>query len=247
MWCQVRPQSKHSHLAVRLVASRSRQAAFERLGLAHGRQRVSLTPASGRGKDSQSSPTAPGKYPRTPHLPFSPGVAVDDLQCSAADTQVFQGSQVVITEKLDGGNCCIHAGKVFARTHSAEATHASFAPVKALAAAWWEVEPQLALFGENMTAVHSIKYDALRSNFYLFGVLDCQTQEWFSWDDVEATAASLLIPTAPVLYFGTFASSMSIQKWMEAAIRLPSSVGEHAPREGFVIRTSAGMQKGVHR
>lgn len=32
----------------------------------------------------------------------------------------------MITEKLDGGNCCMFSGKVFARTHKHEATHASF-------------------------------------------------------------------------------------------------------------------------
>lgn len=66
--------------------------------------------------------------------------------------------------------------QVYARTHTAEAVHASFAPIKALAATWWDLDPHIALFGENMTAVHSIKYDGLRSNFYLFGVFDCQRQ-----------------------------------------------------------------------
>lgn len=61
-------------------------------------------------------------------------------------------------------------------------------------------------------------------------------QVWFSWDEVESMAASLHIPSAPVLYSGTFDSPKSIQKWMEEAISLPSTVGQQAPREGFVIR-----------
>lgn len=67
--------------------------------------------------------------------------------------------------------------QVYARSHSSEATHASFGPIKALAASWWgRVDDDLALFGENMTAVHSIRYDNLASSFYLFGVLSCCRQ-----------------------------------------------------------------------
>jgi hypothetical protein len=55
----------------------------------------------------------------------------------------------VVTEKLDGGNCCIHRGAVYARTHKHPATHPSFGPVEALAAAQLaDVPPHLALFGE---------------------------------------------------------------------------------------------------
>lgn len=110
--------------------------------------------------------------------------------------------QVVVTEKLDGGNCCIHNGAVYARTHRQPASHPSFGPIKALAAQWQALRQdldlslssclglsvaeqhtvcnyplrkeevsmleRLALFGENMTAVHSIAYDGLTSHFYLF-------------------------------------------------------------------------------
>ena len=41
--------------------------------------------------------------------------------------------EVVVTEKLDGGNCSIFRGKVFARTASTEATHQSFGPIKQFA------------------------------------------------------------------------------------------------------------------
>ena len=67
--------------------------------------------------------------------------------------------------------------QVYARSHAEVAAHASFGPVKALAAAWGGlVDNSTALFGENMTAVHSIKYDRLDSNFYLFGVYNCSKE-----------------------------------------------------------------------
>lgn len=50
-------------------------------------------------------------YPSTPHLPFSPQVNADDVKLSSAASAHFAGQQVVITEKLDGGNCCLYAGE----------------------------------------------------------------------------------------------------------------------------------------
>lgn len=46
----------------------------------------------------------------------------------AAGASQFIGPRVIVTEKLDGANCCIQHGAVYARTHGHEATHASFGP-----------------------------------------------------------------------------------------------------------------------
>lgn len=43
------------------------------------------------------------KYPRTRHLPSSPGATSDDKFIS--DFSGFKGKKVVITEKMDGENC----------------------------------------------------------------------------------------------------------------------------------------------
>jgi len=43
------------------------------------------------------------KYPRTPHLPWSEGASEDDIQLINAE--MFEGKNVVVTEKLDGENC----------------------------------------------------------------------------------------------------------------------------------------------
>jgi hypothetical protein len=76
------------------------------------------------------------KYPRTPHFPFSPGRTDDDVVLEeVANIPSFPllSKEVVVTEKLDGGNCCISRGKVYARTLNSEATHPSFGPIKRLA------------------------------------------------------------------------------------------------------------------
>ena len=42
------------------------------------------------------------KYPRTPHLSFSPGVGFDDLKLDRDRDSLFVDCQIVVTEKLDG-------------------------------------------------------------------------------------------------------------------------------------------------
>ena len=170
------------------------------------------------------------RYPSTPHLPFSPRVNSDDVQLQNEDCRPFfpeglekAGVEVVITEKLDGGNCCLREGIVYARTHSKEADHASFGPIKQLysemlyepdfasilmpqrrrkGSRQWQgiAHGKLSLFGENMFGVHSIEYDGLGSFFYLFGVHDDDRQEWWAWDEVVALAHFLGLPPAPVVY-----------------------------------------------
>ena len=59
------------------------------------------------------------KYPRTYHLPFSPGATKDDKRLSGDWFSHYKGKEVVITEKLDGENSCITRYDVFARSHGA--------------------------------------------------------------------------------------------------------------------------------
>lgn len=47
------------------------------------------------------------KYPRTPHLPWSPGASEEDL---VADTVTgFLGRRVIVTEKMDGEKATLYA------------------------------------------------------------------------------------------------------------------------------------------
>ena len=82
--------------------------------------------------DQVASSQAVKKYPSTPHFPFSPEIHDDDSAVSVASLQPFLArDDIVITEKMDGANCCLGpGGKVYARTHGHEATHASFNAVK---------------------------------------------------------------------------------------------------------------------
>ena len=182
-------------------------------------------------------------YPRTPHLSFSPGINPDDVVCDEIWRSGDDLSDVVITEKLDGGNCCLHKGMVFARTHRQEATHASFGPIKSLAAQMASVLlPHLAYFGEAMVAVHSIEYTALSSYFYLFGVFDTEQKVWLSWDEVTGVADGIGVPTVPVVYRGAMMEPETLRKWMEDNHKKESALGGHT--EGFVVRSSVRIREG---
>ncbi|MGC5412734.1 RNA ligase family protein, partial [Streptomyces sp. DT225] len=53
-------------------------------------------------------------YPRTPHLPWSPGATSDDVRMT--DLAALAGTEVVVTEKLDGENTTLYADGLHARS-----------------------------------------------------------------------------------------------------------------------------------
>ena len=57
------------------------------------------------------------KYPRTYHLPYSPGATKDDKKLQAGWFEYFKDKYVVFTEKLDGENTAMTAQDVYARSH----------------------------------------------------------------------------------------------------------------------------------
>ena len=206
------------------------------------------------------------KYPRTPHLPFSPGMTDDDETIKTYARLLDGAPKVVITEKIDGGNCCLKDDMVFARTHSKPATHASFSMVKQLYLSQilpsGLVQDEWELFGENMEAVHSIDYtpDAsdhyLPSPFFLFAVFDRNEMRWFSWDEVTALADNIGIPTVPVLWTGGITAAKGDQNAEETLKKMilsfragGSTIGPkppHAPveMEGCVVRVVGSIAPG---
>ena len=62
------------------------------------------------------SPIMSAKYPRTYHMPFSPGCKRDDKRLS--DVSRFLNVSAVASEKLDGSNADMESAGVYARSHS---------------------------------------------------------------------------------------------------------------------------------
>ena len=69
------------------------------------------------------------KYPRTYHLPYSPGTTSDDRILHGEWFKHYEGKEIVITEKLDGENTAMTRDDVYARTH-AVATRTSLENMK---------------------------------------------------------------------------------------------------------------------
>ncbi|MCB9674579.1 MAG: AAA family ATPase [Alphaproteobacteria bacterium] len=140
------------------------------------------------------------KYPRTPHLPWSPGATGDDVRL--ADVDRFEGREVVVTEKLDGENTTLYRDGLHARSLDS-AHHPSRTWVKALHARIAASLPDdVRVCGESLAARHSIAYADLDGFFYAFSVWRGDTA--LSWDDTVAFAHARGLPTPRVLYRGTF-------------------------------------------
>jgi len=176
------------------------------------------------------------KYNRTYHLPWSPGSTNDDRISDNVDTLL--GTEIVITEKLDGENCGMTDEGVYARSHATFTTSAWSREVRQLHKL--SVEDELGdgvfLFGENMEGIHSIEYTNLTSYFYIFGIRD--NDIWIPWEKVEEYSYLLDIPTVPVLFKGIVNSAKELQQIVEDLVSKPSELG--GQREGIVVRT-AGM------
>lgn len=178
------------------------------------------------------------KYPRTYHLSISPEVHGDDKTLSFEDEQTFLNRELIITEKMDGGNACLHNGKVYARTHSEEASHPSFSRLKQLSINMFYTSifdfDRYMLFGENVQAIHSIEYSSLTSPFYLFAIFDRKEKIWLGWNHLVILASKLGLPVVPVLGRMTFKSIKEMEVYLSKEIKLSSAYGPN--REGFVLR-----------
>lgn len=164
------------------------------------------------------------KYPRTPHLSFSPGVRGDDLKLDR--DRLFNNCQIVVTEKLDGENTSLYADGIHARSLDSR-HHPSRAWVKALQASISNNIPVgWRTCGENIYAKHSIAYENLTSYFYLFSIWN-QDNYCLSWEDTQEWAEILDLELPAVLYQGLW----DTDKIMAIANNLDKDVCE-----GFVVR-----------
>ncbi|MCU7822083.1 RNA ligase family protein [Kitasatospora sp. DSM 101779] len=168
-------------------------------------------------------------YPRTPHLPWSPGASADDVRTGGLDG--LRGREVVVTEKLDGENTTLYRDGLHARSLDS-GHHPSRAWVKALQGrigpavpAGWRV------CGENLFARHSLAYRELDSWFYGFSVWD-DTDHCLGWDDTVRFLRRLGVPAPRVLWRGV------LDEKALRALRLDTE-----QVEGYVVRTVGGFPR----
>ncbi|MET9553204.1 RNA ligase family protein [Streptomyces sp. NPDC006645] len=165
-------------------------------------------------------------YPRTVHVPWSPGVGSDDVR--GGDLGGLRGREVVVTEKMDGENTTLYRDGLHARSLDS-GHHPSRGWVKALQGRIGARIPAgTRVCGENMYARHSIAYEELESWFYGFSVWD---GEWcLGWDETVRVLRGLGIPVPRVLWRGVFD---------ERALRRLTL--DPSRQEGYVVRTVEGF------
>ena len=171
------------------------------------------------------------KYPRTFHLPWSPGMNRDDRQMT--DIEVFEGQRVMICEKLDGENTTWHPDLMHARSLDTD-SHPSRSWVKNLwAQKAYNIPKDWRVCGENMYAKHAIHYteangNALDTYFYMFSIWDDRNM-CLSWDETVEWGELLDIQLVPVLYDGIWDMEV-IEKLNKEMENNPGTI------EGYVVR-----------
>jgi len=165
------------------------------------------------------------KYPRTPHLTWSPGATADDEVID--DVGAFLHTNIVVTRKMDGENTTLYRDGLHARSLATSGGperdwvkrfHASIAH---------EIPEGWRVCGENLFAQHSIAYHDLPSYFLAFSVWD-EKNTCLPWVDTVEWCALLGIATVPVLYEGV---------WDEVAVK-----AVHKPEhEGYVVRHASAF------
>lgn len=176
-----------------------------------------------------SHPNERVKYPRTPHLPSSPGATSDDKHASKeALAHLSSGIELIISEKMDGGNVTASKDSFFARSLDS-GTHSWDARAKALwANIRWDIPEGWRISGESMAARRSVGYDNLPDVYLVFGIWD-ETNTLLDWDSTMEFAELLGLSTVPVLYRGND---------YEKALKVWSETKNDQISEGFVMRNA---------
>lgn len=165
------------------------------------------------------------KYPRTYHLPDSPGKSSDDK--SLRDYNHFIGKDVVITEKMDGENTTLYRDGFHARSIDSR-HHESRDYVSAKQSLIGHLIPHgMRICAENLYARHSIAYDDIPS--YILAFSCWEEDNCLSWSDSKVIFEMLGLCHVRVLYEGVF--DLNVINQLKESL-------DFSKVEGFVVRNS---------
>ena len=180
----------------------------------------------------------PVKYPRTPHLPGSPGSTSDDKWLSeAALNFLSSGIELVATEKMDGGNITLARDFMHARS-----TDSQMGAYENRAKARWqefrhEIPENLRISAESLYARRSVGYEDLADVLLVFGMWEDDLA--LSWREVKEYAELLGLSTVPELYVGNdFEKAVNIWRRQQKALE---TLGTPRESEGFVVRNAGSF------
>lgn len=171
------------------------------------------------------------KYPRTWHMPWSPGMTKDD-RCHPNMKQ-FHGRRVIVTEKMDGENTTMYPDHIHARSVDSKNDPSRNYVKRMWAAICGDIPENWRICGENLYERHSLHYTDLTSYFMGFSIWD-ETNHRIAYDDFVEWMELFDLQRAPVLYDGIYDE--------ELIKALPKTLGwnmdEH---EGYVITVADRM------
>lgn len=161
------------------------------------------------------------KYPRTYHLPWS-NMLKDDRMMQ--DDSTFVGKRVVVTLKMDGENTTMYNDYIHARSLNSS-SHETRNWVKGL---WsrisYMIDDNMRICGENLYAVHSIKYTDLPSYFMTFSIW--VENKCLSWDETVELSNIIGLDVVPVIFDGIYNKEAILKAFKEF----------EQTNEGYVIR-----------
>jgi hypothetical protein len=168
------------------------------------------------------------KYPRTWHLPWSPGATDDDRILK--DTSHLMGQRVIVTEKMDGENTTMYSDYIHARSVDGR-SHPSRNWVKNFhGGISFHIPDGWRICGENLFAKHSIGYKALPSFFMGFSVWN-EKNVCLSWDETLEYLELMGIKPVPVIFDGIFDEKKIVALYDEKK--------DWEKREGYVLRLAS--------
>jgi len=167
------------------------------------------------------------KHPRTYHLPWSPGGTDDDRMMESVAG--FESEDVVVTVKMDGEQTSLYRDGFHARSIDSPPHPSRDWLWKIHRTIGHEIPEGWRVCGENLYAVHSIRYRTLPAHFLVHSIWN-ERNVCLSWDETQEYAELLGLKTVPVFWRGV---------WDETRLR-DFEPHEHAgdPCEGYVVRIS---------
>lgn len=137
------------------------------------------------------------KYPRTWHLPWSASVNPDDRVLDGSDVDSWEGTDVVVSIKMDGENTSLYHDYLHARSLD-YASHISRDLIKNLhAMIAHDIPSGMRICGENLSYKHSIYYNDLTAYFQVFSIWE--GVRCLSWKDTVEWAQLLGLDTVRVV------------------------------------------------
>lgn len=184
------------------------------------------------------------KYPRTPHLPWSPGRSGDSSDRVLPNVKHFVGSRLLVTEKMDGENVTLYRDGFHAR--SLDSRHH---PSRDWLARFWaqhirNVLPEnMRVCAEYLYAKHSIEYRNLPS--YLLAHSVWEGSKCLNWD--ETLDWLRLIEMQPVPLMGVIHNKDNREDMIEKGCNglltyYKTVILKGKEPEGYVVRLYSDFQ-----